>query len=564
MVNVILIFLLGKFVVRVAGMAEQVLGVFPCIVRRLPSQLFVSTDRIIVHADGTSVDESEVIPLSQVTGFMMNKPKAGLPQDQQKALIKVSYRDVQSAANVDRVLDFTGDEKFANCTKCESLLREYAGDKAEERRLQLIKEEQKQASMRQRFLDQNPEMLRRYHYLTGEGGLSPDEFWEQHDEALRLMVPDDSEESTSAVPIPLRRPDILQTDLASNIANVSDKKDLLVTPEQAAEIFVQFPKAKELYERLVPTALSEKNFWRRFFHSQYFNLNQGSVAASTSKQDTVFDSLLSEPSENIKPGSLAVDPEIDLTTDFLIADSGVFAFRDSGADSSQKPEVGGNLSGNQATAHGMLVKRFNTAGVAVSGLAEPDEVKALQMRKLKEESHELSELTSTSVPISRAVTKAEIERLRRTRPKHPVTEDRAYLSQLDQEQSTLSPGMSGAAAALIHLTQELVVPIKTGNEFSKRIRRLTSSPESAQVDEYMERAIELLRYFYSSKLIEIEKRSKALHALEQLRGQIANAMVHMTTQTEWSSSFNSIEGMIATAEDVNASLISSDAHIKTA
>ena len=495
----------------------------------------------------------------------MNKPKAGIPPDQQKALIKITYRVPDAAAVIDRVLDFSGEERFGNCSKAEEILRENAGDKAETRRLLLEEEERRLSVARKKFLDENPEVLRRYHYLTTEGGLSIEEFWDQHDNMLMMSsVQGESKAEAATIPAPLRRPDSLHGDLAANLVALTDKKEFLVSADQAREIFVQFPKAKELYDQLVPNSISEKNFWRRFFQSQYFSISQGTSLAGGNKHDAVFDTLLSslEKRWETKPGYLPLDPEIDLTTDYLVPDSGVFAFRDMGNDSSNKREVGGKLPVNQAVAHETLVSRFNNSiSNSISATTE-DEMKVLNTRKHLLENEEsldpiVNELTRPVEALETVVSKAEIERLRRTRRKYAIhVKSCLSTDEYDQPIQRVLPGLPGAAECLLHMTQELVVPPSAGIETSRKARKLASSAESSEVDELLERAVELLRYFFVSKRDEREKRNRTLQALESLRSQISNASTRMKFQTEWGASFSSVVSMILNANDIHASLLS--------
>jgi hypothetical protein len=536
---------------------EQVMGIFPCVVKRQVTQLFVTTDRLILHTAGTSVDDAEVIMLVDITGHILNKPKPGVPQDQQKALVKIFYRS-QDKPQSELVIDFIGEERFENLAKCDSLLREHAGDKAEERRLQLMKEQERQTQLRQKFLNDNPDIMSRYQFLTSEGGLSQQEFWEQYEDALALLSLAQEEGEAASVPIPLRRPDILHTDIAMNI---SDRKELEISKEKAEEIFSQFPKAKELYDQLVPTAISEKNFWRRFFHSQYFNLSQGVQVNSSSKQDPYFDGLLAEAEKTqiSRPGSLNVDPEIDLTTDYLLSDQSVFSFRDASADGSQKPEIGGKLSPAQAVAHGTLVNRFNKSGARVVVKEPIDDADMLNSRRMMAESVDLTDpikadLTLHTSFATAAVTKADIERLRRKRTIRALDHQPYKNLNLSSTAEQVAVDTTGSAEALIQLTQELVVPMSLGNASSKKARKLDASDEAPEVNEAIERAIELLKFFFSTKVYEQEKRTKVLQSLEALRGKFSSMSSKLKCYTEWTPSIHAVESMIGRAEDVNAAL----------
>ena len=544
-------------------MSEEVLGVFPCLVRKQPTSLYITTDRLIFHASGSTAEDSYVVLLPRILGFIMNKPRPELPPEQQKALIKIQYRETGSSEILDRVIDFSGEDRFNNCIFCETILRENAGDKAEERRMRIKREQDRISAFRRQILEENPDKKSMFIYLTGEGGLSVDDFWEQYSDELMLKHPDAGAESTvrsSAIPVPLRRPDLLQSDLSSNVLTVSGRKETEMTREKADEIFKQFPKAKELYEQLVPSTISEKNFWKRFFHSQYFNLSQGNFVSPGTRADALFDSLVAENRPVTKPGSLAVDAEIDLTGDYSVGDSGVFSFREKGSDQANQAEAGSRLPENQRQAHSTLISRFNQVGTS-SVLKTPsygDDIETLRSRRqfLDRELDtdpirvELSSLKESDAPVS----KAEIEKLRRVRPLRLVRK-RNFTS---SEPMIVSAGMEGVAKATLELTAELVAPAslqaKTA-ETNRKARKLEASPDACEVNEYVERVVELLRFFYASKIEEIEKREKLLGTLLSVKNEMNNVLVpKLRLATEWTGTVNMVNSMVANAESINANL----------
>ena len=535
-------------------MAEEVLGVFPCLVRKQTTSLYVTTGRIIFHVPGTTAEESQVIPLSYVTGFVMNKPRPELPPEQQKALIKLQFREADSPELRERVIDFTGDGKFTNCGICERLLRDHAGDRAEERRLKQKDEQDRIVAARLRFLEANPEVRLRYQFLTAEGGLSPEEFWDQYGEEIKAGITDEPE--AVAVPVPLRRPDMLQADLSANVVTVTDRRELVVTPERAAEIFKQFPRAKELFDQLVPASISEKNFWKRFYHSQYFNLSQGITVPAG--KDSVFDSLLVESQAplDIKPGCAPVDPDIDLTADYLVPESNVFSFREGGEDSASRLEVGGKVSSNQAAAHSTLINRFNRANSLV-GLETTDDSASLRSRREKSEQDmdkdiiklELNELTADTA----IVTKAEIERLRRVRPKRSCRKYPVWPSERVSS-SPIVPGLEGVARATIQLTGELVGHQADRPDTSRKARRLEATNESEEINAYLDRGIELLKFLYSTKVQESDKRQKILDTLNKVKEEVNLRVAKMRLGAEWVSSVNVLNSMLISAEVVCANI----------
>ena len=528
-------------------MAEEVLGVFPCVVRKQPNSLYITTDRLIFHALGSTADESFVILLRDVSGFIMNKPRPELPPEEQKALIKIQFRTPGSSDIQDRVIDFSGDDRFTSCNTCESLLRQRAGDKAEERRLRIKEEQDRISATRRRFLESHPDIHSMYVYLVSEGGLTPEDFWEQYQDQLVDDSPD-SHGFNAAIPIPLRQPDLMSSDMASNVVSAGDRREITMTPERADEIFNQFPRARELYQQLVPNTISEKNFWKRFFHSQYFNLSQGSHAGGggASRNDAVFDSLLvSSAQPASKPGELPVDPEIDLTVDWFVAESGVFAFRESGSDSANKLEVGGKISGKDGVAHSTLVKRFNESSNMGVRLVPTDESQSLHQRR--EISHEPSNVGAEDGPV---VTRAEIERLRRVRK--TVDVDMSQQVEVVPVTAEITKGMDGVARATLDLTAELVVrPNAARTESSRKMRKLES--ESGELDEYIDRVTELLRFFYNSKVRDGDKRGKLLANLNKIRNEINNVLLPKIRH-EWIPTVNMMNNMVSNAETVHANI----------
>jgi len=535
-------------------MAEEVLGVFPCIVRKEATSLYITTDRVIFHTTGSTAEESLVIPLPYISGFQMNKPRPELPPNQQKALIKIQYRDEESSELRDRVIDFTGDERFGNCVSCERILRDHAGDKAEERRTRLKREQERVEASRREFLAANPDVQAMFVYLTAEGGLSVDDFWEQYrDEMALRTVPDPEEDGLNgpgAIPVPLRRPDMLESDLSANVLTVSGgRKESEITREMADEIFLQFPKAKELFEQLVPSTISEKNFWKRFFHSQYFNLSQGTVVHASSRPDQVFDSLIHTGADTrqqvpLKPGSLAVDPEIDLTSDYLTNDTGVFSFREHETD---------QASESAKLAHTTLISRFNRAAEHHnnSDVNKGDEVEALHWRRRK-----LLENESEAPKEEAELTKAEIERLRRVRPLRFVGEKQDISSNIKTTPG-IYVGMDGVAKTTLDLTAELVAPqsANAAAEPTRKARKLEASSEGAEVNEYLERVVELVKFFYASKLSDIAKREKLLKTMQSVKTDMNNLLVpKLRFATDWTPTVSMINSMVSNAETLHANL----------
>ena len=544
-------------------MAEEVLGVYPCLVKKLPTTVYITTDRMIMHSTGTAIEEAQVVMLSSVSGFMLNKPRQGLPPAEQKTLIKIQFREAGSLEMTDRVIDFTGDDRFSDILKCEDLLKERAGDKAEERRVKLKKEAEKVTTLRTQFLEANPDVHMMFEYLTSPegGGFLPDEFWEQYKDQLVDM---DKERSglVSAVPAPLRRPDMIQNDVSANILiqSAERKNELNVTAEKAEEIFTQFPKAKELYDQFVPTAISEKNFWKRFFQSQYFNINQGhtvhTASAPGTTKDTIFDSMNETGSRGVpqvRPGEILVNPEIDLSTDWSIADSGVFSYRENGSDASQKVETSGKVPPKESVPHSALIRRFNEFSATHPPLTTEEDLISTLRKRIDLMSS--SDPEPVSFQTETLVSKSEIERLRTQRAE--ITESCPSWEKFSLVTTPIVPGADGVAGATIELTTELVSPLtmSVSSEVSRRIKKLSTTDESRQLDDYVDRVCELIRFFYSCKIADTDKRSKLIVTLNKLKNDINNSFVPKAKYaTDWMSTVTMLNGMISNIEIVNANI----------
>ena len=447
-------------------MTEEVLGIFPCLVQKQSMSVYLTTDRLIFHLIGGAVENSQVIMLNSVTGFIMNKPRPELPPEQQKSLIKLQYRDPDSGQSRDRVLDFVGDERFGNVVRCEELLRLHAGDKAEERRLRLKREAEHIARRRSDFLEANPEILKMYEYLTSPdgGGLTVDEFWEQYYHNDEDYV-DSVNETTIPIPLRLEKEETIVSDTNSGVSD-----------ERKSEIFAQFPKVSELFAQLVPISISEKGFWKRFFHSQYFNLTQGSVGGA----DVIFDSL-------ITPINLSdyhcTDTEIDLCQEF------------------EKKSLD-----KLPLSYSTLVNRFNSSSALPGGsdrLQSTDDIISLldKRRKVVEAEEETFEAV-----------KAGIEKLRLMRTK--IDTAKVIPDDTPSLVPRITPGMPGVAASTVAMTTELV----SKNADKRKSHHVLSNEE--------ERVIELGKFFFACKISEQDKRAKIVSTLNKFKSSSLNGIIN--------------------------------------
>ena len=112
--------------------------------------------------------------------------------------------------------------------------------------------------------------------------------------------------------------------------------------------------------------------------------------------------------------------------------------------------------------------------------------------------------------------------------------------------------MDGVARATLDLTAELVVrPNAARTESSRKMRKLES--ESGELDEYIDRVTELLRFFYNSKVRDGDKRGKLLANLNKIRNEINNVLLPKIRH-EWIPTVNMMNNMVSNAETVHANI----------
>ena len=104
----------------------------------------------------------------------------------------------------------------------------------------------------------------------------------------------------------------------------------------------------------------------------------------------------------------------------------------------------------------------------------------------------------------------------------------------------MNPGR--ATEALLHLMQELVVPTNPN-----KAKKLDSTAEAVEVNECIDRALALLKFFYGTPLQVAETRDKVFIYLDKLRNQIGLMRSRLRSHADWSSSLIAVQSMIRDA-----------------
>ncbi|KAJ2829535.1 RNA polymerase II transcription factor B subunit 1 [Coemansia furcata] len=137
--------------------------------------------------------------------------------------------------------------------------------------------------LRQDVLSKNAELAKLHKSLVVSGLVPEDEFWSTRKHILE----------TQAIQSQLRKGESSTwLDLAPTTQESGNFK-YTITPSVARRIFKEFPQVKRAYIDNVPHRISEKQFWKSFVASQFFNRGRSADAAKGTR-DTIFDKCTQE------------------------------------------------------------------------------------------------------------------------------------------------------------------------------------------------------------------------------------------------------------------------------
>jgi BSD domain len=445
---------------------------------------------LILHPSAGASRDAEVFELSEIVSFVPNKPKPELKE--QKILLQFCL-----ASEEKFVIDFGSDKDTQ--VKLNFLLKEYAGDKATERKKQKHRYVEELANKRAQFLIKNPIMKMIYDSLVEkEKSITSEEFWAKHQHEVDSYAYDAKDHSQddydAAVPEPLKGESSLQ-----------------IGRDRKLQMFTQFPELQAIFESSVPHLLSEKDFWRRFFSCRFFWKSQGKERETA--KDPLFDVLKTvkeSASETNRSQYLPVPPSVDLTMDWLGEEK---------PDRSEPPEVAG--SSVETHAFSNLTARFNAfSEKRVGGAQSRDELKnrldlVASERKAaleKELDHSIGTEKEENDPQSKSATTSDLSKLLSN---YVITRHRLDASQLNfsQEAEFFSP----VTEVTVKLTSSLKNPSSHDETVKSEELRETSRNMvhgSREYDFMAERVYELLRHFWATTPPEIEKRFRILSALK--------------------------------------------------
>ncbi|KAJ2873834.1 RNA polymerase II transcription factor B subunit 1, partial [Coemansia asiatica] len=132
--------------------------------------------------------------------------------------------------------------------------------------------------LRQEVLSKNEDLAKLHKTLVLAGLITEDEFWSTRKNILE----------TQAIQTQLRKGESSTwLDLAP-VTQASGDFKYTITPNVARRIFREFPQVKRAYVENVPHRVPEKEFWKRFVASQFFNRGRSADSARGSR-DAIFE-----------------------------------------------------------------------------------------------------------------------------------------------------------------------------------------------------------------------------------------------------------------------------------
>ncbi|KAJ2899057.1 RNA polymerase II transcription factor B subunit 1 [Coemansia aciculifera] len=138
--------------------------------------------------------------------------------------------------------------------------------------------------LRQDVLSKNAELAKLHKSLVVSGLVPEDEFWSTRKHILE----------TQAIQSQLRKGESSTwLDLAPTTQESGNFK-YTITPSVARRVFKEFPQVKRAYVENVPHRISEKQFWKSFVASQFFNRGRSAEAGKGGGRDAIFDKCTQE------------------------------------------------------------------------------------------------------------------------------------------------------------------------------------------------------------------------------------------------------------------------------
>ncbi|KAI3673906.1 hypothetical protein L6452_40036 [Arctium lappa] len=259
--------------------------------------------------------------------FMPNDPSLPIRLNVEFRLIK-GHKSSKEGSNRPALLNLTQDqgnyifefENFSDRELCRDFVAKAitssgeVGGPTSEKAVPLKDEQLSSAEMERRIklLQEDSELQKLHKQFVIGGVLSETEFWATRKKLLDVNASRKAKQRVG-----------LKSDMIFNVKPSSDGQSNRVTfnltPEMIHQIFAEKPAVRQAYLNFVPTKMTEKDFWTKYWRAQYLHSTKNIVAAAAEaaedeelavflKQDAI---LASETRQKIRK----VDPTLDMEAD---------------------------------------------------------------------------------------------------------------------------------------------------------------------------------------------------------------------------------------------------------
>ncbi|KAI9145061.1 hypothetical protein BKA69DRAFT_1052917 [Paraphysoderma sedebokerense] len=149
--------------------------------------------------------------------------------------------------------------------------------------------------LRDALLKQHKSLKRLHQELVLGGHVTEEEFWESRKHLIETQALRSGQ-----------KPGYSSAQMAGVQPTRSEGTDVkyTLTPQIIHSIFLQYPSIKKAYEDNVPDKISEQEFWRRYFSSQFFHRTRmQSRSTKIEGKDDIFDKCMQMEEDALLPSS---------------------------------------------------------------------------------------------------------------------------------------------------------------------------------------------------------------------------------------------------------------------
>ncbi|KAJ3101341.1 RNA polymerase II transcription factor B subunit 1 [Phlyctochytrium planicorne] len=213
-----------------------------------------------------------------------------------KVLLKITQWAQQSQAELNFNFQFVGKDANQNRERVKEVINL---EISKNRVMQGGAMSQADIQVRQTLLTKNKELGKLHKDLVLSGLLSEEEFWQNRQSLLITQA------------FALSQKKGTSSGSLADVKPSADGSDLkyTLTPDIKHSIFIQYPSVQKAFAENVPTMISEKDFWQKFFASKYFHKTR--LPGQVTEVDDLFKKYLVEDEDDALPVPKKQKKDID-------------------------------------------------------------------------------------------------------------------------------------------------------------------------------------------------------------------------------------------------------------